>query len=281
MTPGRRSEILHASAAVVAGRFSCTPGDASWSAENFIGEWHHLAFASRPVVIRQAGHARVCVDRHRAVLYDGGQVYERELLHPDGDRADFVAVAPDVVHEALETHAVATAAAGSFGLPVVHVDDATFLAQRLLFRDLVTGRLNPLLIEERLLRLVDSVVAQCGPARRPPAALAHAVLAHASLTEAASAVLSNDLDARLGLADVGARLHVSPFHLARVFRAQTGSSLHAYRESERLRAAVDQGLGAPRSLSRIAADLGFSSHSHLTARFRHRFGTTPSQLALI
>jgi AraC-like DNA-binding protein len=276
MTPGRRSEILHASSAVVAGRFSCTPGDASWSAENFIGEWHHLVFASRPVAIRQAGHARVCVDRHRAALYDGGQVYERELLHPDGDRADFLAVAPDVVHEALETHAVATASAGSFGLPVVPVDDATFLAQRLLFRDLVTGRLNPLLTEERLLRLVDRVVAQCGPpARRPSAAPAHTALA-----EATAAVLSNDLDARLGLADIGARLHVSPFHLARVFRAQTGSSLHAYRESERLRAAVDQGLGTPRSLSRIAAELGFSSHSHLTARFRHRFGTTPSQLAL-
>ncbi|MDT7572641.1 MAG: hypothetical protein QOE05_2815 [Actinomycetota bacterium] len=274
MTGRRRSELLYESGTVAAGRFRCTPGDDSWSSDNWIGERHHLVFASRPVVIRQAGHARVCVDRHRAALYDGGQVYRRELAHPDGDRADFLAVAPEVVREALEAHAVPTAARESFGSPVVAIDDRTFLAQRLLFRDLAGGHLDPLLAEERLLRLVDVVVAQCGSGRRAPES------SHTELAEAAAVVLSSELDARLGLADIGARLHVSPFHLARVFRSQTGTTLHAYREGERLRAAVDEGLTSPRSLSRIAADLGFSSHSHLTARFRQRFGTTPSRLAV-
>lgn len=271
----RRSQLLHEGASVVAGRFVCGPGHESWAGENCIGERHHLVFASRPVVIRQAGHAGICVDRHRAVLYDAGQVYRRELVHPDGDRADFLAVAADVVHEALETYAVPTAAAGSFGLPAVPLDDATFLEQRLLFRDLAAGTLDPLLAEERLLRLVDIVIARCGPGRRDGAESVHAELA-----EAATAVLSSDLGVRLGLSEIGAALNVSPFHLARVFRAQTGTTLHAYRESERLRAAVDEGLAAPRSLSRIAAELGFSSHSHFTARFRQRFGTTPSRLAV-
>ena len=275
MTLGRGSRILHESRSVVAGRFRCVAGHESWSAENWIGERHHLVFASRPVVIRQAGHRRVCVDRHRAALYDGGQVYARELAHPDGDRADFLAVAPDVVQEALEAHAVSTASAGSFGVPVVPLADETFLEQRLLFRDLARGDVDPLLAEERLLRLVDLVVAQCGSGRP-----VMRQSAHADLAEATAAVLASDLGAHLGLAEIGARLHVSPFHLARVFRAETGTTLHAYREGERLRAAVDEGLAAPRSLSRIAADLGFSSHSHLTARFRQRFGTTPSRLAV-
>jgi AraC-like DNA-binding protein len=275
MTLRRRSEILHESATVVAGRFRCAAGDESWSTENWIGERHHLVFASRPVLIRQAGHRRVCVDRHRAALYDAGALYGRQLAHPDGDRADFLAVAPEVVQEALDAHDVPTAGSGSFGLPVVPIDDATFLAQRLLFRDLARRDLDPLLAEERLLRLVDTVVAECGPGRGGAARPSHAELA-----EATAVVLSGDLDSRLGLADIGARLHVSPFHLARVFRAQTGNTLHDYREGERLRAAVDEGMAGPRSLSRIAADLGFSSHSHLTARFRQRFGTTPSRLAV-
>jgi AraC-like DNA-binding protein len=196
-------------------------------------------------------------------------------VHPDGDRADFLAVAPDVIQEALETHAVPTSSVGSFGVPMVRIDDATFLQQRLLFRALARGDLAPLLAEERLLRLVDLVVARCGPGRRMATESAHTELA-----EAAATVLSGDLGARLSLVEIGARLHVSSFHLARVFRAQTGTTLHAYREGERLRAAVDAGLASPRSLSRIAADLGFSSHSHLTARFGQRFGTTPSRLAL-
>ena len=275
MTGGRRSELLYESGTIAAGRFRCAADDDSWSTENWIGERHHVVFASRPVLIRQAGHAKVCVDRHRAALYDRGQVYRRELAHPDGDRADFLAVTADAVREALDAHAVQTAASESFGLPVVAIDDATFLAQRLLFRELAGGAIDPLLAEERLLRLVDRVVAQCGPGRRPTPDSAHTDLA-----EAAAVVLSNELDARLCLADIGAQLHVSPFHLARVFRAQTGTTLHAYREGERLRAAVDERLTSPRSLSRVAADLGFSSHSHLTARFRQRFGMPPSRLAV-
>jgi AraC-like DNA-binding protein len=271
----RGSEILHQGASVVAGRFRCAAGDESWSTENWIGDRHHLVFATRPVVIRQSGHPELCVDRHRAVLYDGDQVYRRQLVHPDGDRADFVAVAADVVHEALEAHGVRTAAEGSFGRPAVPLDDATFLAQRLLFRDLAAGRLDALLAEEQLLRLVDVVVARCGSGQS-----AYAGSTHAELAEATAGVLASDLGARLDLTAIGARLHVSPFHLARVFRGQSGTTLHAYREGERLRAAVDQGLAAPRSLSRIAAELGFSSHSHLTARFRQRFGTTPSRLAV-
>ncbi|NOT06869.1 MAG: helix-turn-helix transcriptional regulator, partial [Gemmatimonadales bacterium] len=79
--------------------------------------------------------------------------------------------------------------------------------------------------------------------------------------------------------DVGTlarRLGVSPYHLCRVFREATGTTLHAYRLDLRLRAALEQLdlPGAP--LSRLAHELGFSSHSHFTATLRRRFGTTPS-----
>ena len=61
-------------------------------------------------------------------------------------------------------------------------------------------------------------------------------------------------------------LHVSPFHLTRVFRERTGRTLTEYLHDLRLRAAVER-LGED-SLSRIAADLGYCSASHFTDRFR-------------
>ena len=48
-----------------------------------------------------------------------------------------------------------------------------------------------------------------------------------------------------GLHDIAAAVHASAFHLARVFRAWTGASLHAYRNQLRLRAGLE-GLGDQR-----------------------------------
>ncbi len=68
----------------------------------------------------------------------------------------------------------------------------------------------------------------------------------------------------------------SVFHLARIFKARTGFSLHAYRNQLRLRAALEQ-LRDPRvDLTSLALELGFSSHSHFTETFRRSFARTPS-----
>ena len=66
------------------------------------------------------------------------------------------------------------------------------------------------------------------------------------------------------------------FHLARVFKARTGFSLHAYRNQLRLRAALERLAEPGVDLIDIALDLGFSSHSHFTETFRRSFGKTPS-----
>ena len=59
---------------------------------------------------------------------------------------------------------------------------------------------------------------------------------HRELVEDAKAVLSSRFAEPIGLHDIAASVHASPYHLARVFRSGTGSSLHAYRNQLRLRA---------------------------------------------
>jgi AraC-like DNA-binding protein len=70
---------------------------------------------------------------------------------------------------------------------------------------------------------------------------------------------------------------ISPFHLCRVFRRMTGTSIYGYVLRERLAATLDAVLDGG-DLTTIALDAGFASHSHFTARFRDFFGCTPVAL---
>jgi AraC-like DNA-binding protein len=63
-----------------------------------------------------------------------------------------------------------------------------------------------------------------------------------------------------------------------VFRRLTGLSVHAYRIELRHRLALEPLAAESVSVSRVAADLGFASHSHLTATLRMRLGLTPTRL---
>jgi AraC family transcriptional regulator len=70
---------------------------------------------------------------------------------------------------------------------------------------------------------------------------------------------------------------MSPFHLCRVFRRITGTSIYGYVLRERLATTLDAVLDGE-NLTTIALDAGFASHSHFTTRFRDFFGCTPSAL---
>ena len=82
---------------------------------------------------------------------------------------------------------------------------------------------------------------------------------------------------RSACTSVAARLGVSPFHLARVFRARDGLLAppvpHAAAPAARARAAAGRARGA---LTSLAFELGFASHSHFTDTFRREFGVAPS-----
>lgn len=86
---------------------------------------------------------------------------------------------------------------------------------------------------------------------------------------------------RWTLADIARAVHISPYHLARQFRATTGQTIWRYLTSLRLAAALDRLRGGEDNLARLAAELGFASHSHLTERFQQIYGASPSQVRKI
>jgi len=150
-------------------------------------------------------------------------------------------------------------------------------------RQLLRGRLHAdaadvLAAEERALALLDRVIAD---AYRQPVAEAaphrpRTRIARRELVEAAKLVLTTRPGEAHSLASLARAVHASPFHLARVFRAETGQPIHRYLLQLRLALALERLADGAGSLVDLAFELGFTSHSHFTEAFRRRFGLPPS-----
>ena len=68
---------------------------------------------------------------------------------------------------------------------------------------------------------------------------------------------------------------ISKYHMMRLFRQETGQSIHAYLSDRRLlhaRSLIEQGFSATESCFRS----GFGSYSSFTRAYAKRFGTTPT-----
>ena len=84
------------------------------------------------------------------------------------------------------------------------------------------------------------------------------------------------LDEPLAVHELADALGLSAGFFARAFKAGTGRTPHAWIVERRLDRARVLLLQGDADLARVAAECGFASHSHLTARFRARFGAVPS-----
>lgn len=80
------------------------------------------------------------------------------------------------------------------------------------------------------------------------------------------------------LGQIAAAAFCSPFHLARTFRERTGQSLHGFRTRLRMTQAIERLRDGETDLSALAADLGYTSHSHFTAVFHRNVGLPPARL---
>ncbi|MFP2902347.1 helix-turn-helix transcriptional regulator [Corallococcus sp. 4LFB] len=92
------------------------------------------------------------------------------------------------------------------------------------------------------------------------------------------ALLAARLSANFSLATLAQEARCSPFHLMRLFQAETGLSLRAYRRQLRVLTALQRLAEGERDLARLALELGFSHHSHLSLSVRQVLGSSPARL---
>jgi AraC family transcriptional regulator of adaptative response/methylated-DNA-[protein]-cysteine methyltransferase len=97
--------------------------------------------------------------------------------------------------------------------------------------------------------------------------------AQVALVQQACAYIDAHLENAPTLDELGTQLHVSPFHLQRLFKRVTGVSPRQYAETKRLER-FKEGLREGESITRALYDAGFNSSSRL---YPGQLGMTPSQ----
>jgi len=253
--------------------FHCPADDPAWRESNLIqSRAPLLVFPRQPVAIRHSGRPRVLATPNLVMLYNPAQEFERELRDARGDSCIYITIHEPALAE-LES-ATDAVADGRLAGTYVPCAPTSYLQQHVLGRRLSSHALDPLGAEETIWSLVSRVLQR----RFEPRTTKRT---HYELAEAAKERIVATLDHSLSLAELGKQLGVSPFHLARTFRAQTGFTLHQYRTQLRLRRALVELGRDTRDLTRLAFDLGFASHSHFTDTFRREFGVPPSAVRAI
>ena len=238
-----------------------------------------FVFPREGVWITHDGGEPFVADANTVTYYNKGQSYTRRKLGKWGDQCEWFAVAPEAIAETLSAHEPAAIDRPHRPFRFTHgpSDADTYLRQRMVFQHVSREHnADRLFVEEAVVSILADVtkLAYAGHATTPGSRPRRR--RDVDLVESARDLIARNFKENLSLSHIASAAGSSVFHLARVFKARTGFTMHAYRNQLRLRAALDRLAEPGIDLIDIALDLGFSSHSHFTETFRRSFGRTPS-----
>jgi len=261
----RRTPLLETGLALVEDVASIGPAG-SVGAEGFSPD-AQLVLPYSGLFVWDVGRDSVVGDPNQALFVAPGE--EFRMRHPiPGGYAELIVTPGQPLLEEL------TGGAGGsirlhplFRLRSRRIDPRLQLA-RARFLGLVAAGVEPLEAEEDLLSLLRTTLGEERPAPQPARCTQR-------LMERAKTYLAAELERSITLAEIARAVGASPGYLTQLFRAVEGIPLHAYLTQLRLARALVE-LPHAEDLTELAMELGFSSHSHFSARFRQAFGLTPS-----
>jgi AraC-like DNA-binding protein len=272
--------VIARSSRAAIGKFRCPADHPSFRDSGAISECL-VVFPRTSVWIRHEGSRRFLADPNVVTIYNRAQRYERFRHSADGDACDWFGVADDIAREiAASFDASVMSADRPFGFEWTLSTAPLYLRQRALLRRVERGDIDLMAIEEEVFAIVATTLSLAY--RQRPRALdprARASRRRRDLVDAARAELVSAPHLNHSVHTLAGRLGTSPFHLCRVFRAYTGTTMHEYRAECRVRLALERlesTATARANLSRVAHDLGFASHSHFVKATRRYLGMTPS-----
>jgi AraC family transcriptional regulator len=259
--------------------WNCRHGRTGLSEEK-IQFWHVISFLHYGAfVLHSEGHSEV-VDRTTALLYNPGAPYRS--THPFGciDYGSAMVVRREVLLDVMTQYdpAAQERPGALFPRPLGLGLSQAYLRHQLIVRGLTRGiSPDPLALETSLLEIVGAVAKSCSPATGKRAATVESSRARRRYVHDAQLILQKRFRERFRLEDIARELYVSPFHLCRLFKEETGVAMHRYVNQLRLRASLEP-LTEGADLTDLALSLGFSGHSHFTTCFHKEFGVSPSQV---
>jgi AraC-like DNA-binding protein len=153
--------------------------------------------------------------------------------------------------------------------PDVHLAHATLLA------DLRSG-IDEAELDARLTWLIGRLVETDVPGRLTSQRAATA-RSHQRIVDHVREAIAAD-PAWLDLRGLAAELGHTPFHVSRVFRRATGTTLIQHRNNVRVAVAIDRIAEGHERLAELAAELGFFDQSHLARVLRRSVQLPPGRL---
>ncbi|MEM9063870.1 MAG: AraC family transcriptional regulator [Planctomycetota bacterium] len=232
---------------------------------------------------KHIARAAVTADTNQAVFFTRGSSYR--VSHPadGGNRGTIFSPTPDLLTDLLGEHDPAYECSSDQPFPFMigPCPRAVFLRHRELLKRLEQAEPtepDPMLVEELSLHLMAEVLGSAFSLHAEPSKRRRlrTPADHTDRVEAAKALLASQMSEPISLTEVADHVGFSVFHLSRVFRERTGSTVYRYLTQLRMRAALERLAEGERDLTGLALDLGYASHSHFTDTFRREFGQAPS-----
>ena len=228
-----------------------------------------LVFPYRGIYMRHVGSDQAVADANHVLFFNAGEGYQ--VSHPiaGSDESLSLSLSESLLRELAPASLLNTRGRIGFRRQHRRIDPRAQALVALLRHSLVNGTIEPLEAEGLVLTLVCRSL---GPRTSHQPGSTHA---RRRLADRVKVLLAGDLSRRWTLAEIAAEIRGSPVYLTQVFQQAEGIPLYRYHLRLRLARALDL-IARYDDLSALAAELGFSSHSHFAAAFRQAYGRSPT-----
>ena len=229
----------------------------------------HLVFPYRGVYMRHVGSDQAVADANHVLFFNADEGYQ--VSHPieGGDASLSLGLSEPILRELAPSSLLNDRGKLGFRRQHRRIDPRAQALVALLRHSLENGTIEPLEAEGLLLTLVSRSL---GPRTSHEPGATHT---RRRLADRVKVLLASDLSRRWTLAEIAAETGGSPVYLTQVFQQVEGIPLYRYHLRLRLARALDL-IAQYDNLSALAAELGFSSHSHFAAAFRQAYGRSPT-----
>lgn len=228
---------------------------------------------------RRDAYGAFLADPNQVLFFNRGEPYE--ISHPiqDRDSSTVFIIAPSLLGEIIQAHNPNVETGGRRLFQRSHIvfnARLQTLQYRLLRAD--GTHADTLEMEEEIISSIAEIVRalyQEAPTQKRTSP--NTLRIHAEQVHAVKTFLNANVRSNLSLEEISSAVHLSPYHLCRVFKRETGMTLHQYAHRLRLFNAAEWMLENPITrLDALALDFGFANHGHFSAAFRQMFGVSPS-----
>jgi AraC-like DNA-binding protein len=276
-----RESPVYESPLVSVADLRCRPLDGGCGGEEY-ASWPSIAFVRAGAFCKHVGADEILADANHLVFFNADEPYR--VSHPvhGGDDCTSLRFDCDSFAEAVAAFDASAMDHPDRPFRISHglsSARSVVLLHRVRAAAVAMPAVDAMRVDEACCELLHEVTAaafaQIG--RRECAAGPAARRAHRQLVSRTRLLLAARFTEPLLLADIAEAVGASPYHLVRVFRREVGIPVHRYVARLRLRSALARLAEGQTDLTKLALDLGFSSHSHFTDSFRQEFGLAPSQ----